>query len=70
MHLFIHSFVQILKFLYVLLQEFTPPASVVDPQGAWRASSPTDLLQVYINFLRGKVHLLLFSAQACQQDVS
>uniref|UniRef100_A0A3Q3X8W2 Erythropoietin n=1 Tax=Mola mola TaxID=94237 RepID=A0A3Q3X8W2_MOLML len=38
--------------------------------GTWRVSSATDLLQVHVNFLRGKVRLLLLDAQACQQDVS
>uniref|UniRef100_A0A3Q3EB78 Erythropoietin n=1 Tax=Labrus bergylta TaxID=56723 RepID=A0A3Q3EB78_9LABR len=30
----------------------------------------SNLLQVHVNFLRGKVRLLLLDAQACQQDVS
>ncbi|XP_028285410.1 erythropoietin isoform X2 [Parambassis ranga] len=52
------------------IQEYTPPATTVGLEGTWRASSATDLLQVYVNFLRGKVRLLLLDAQACQQDVS
>ncbi|XP_041635965.1 erythropoietin [Cheilinus undulatus] len=52
------------------IQEFTPPASAAGLEGTWTVSSPTDLLQVHVNFLRGKVRLLLLDAQACQQDVS
>nr|XP_024654273.1 erythropoietin isoform X2 [Maylandia zebra] len=52
------------------IQEFTPPANATDLEGTWRVSLATDLLQVHVNFLRGKVHLLLSSAQACKQDVS
>ncbi|XP_040886815.1 erythropoietin isoform X2 [Toxotes jaculatrix] len=52
------------------IQEFTPPASAAGLEGTWRVSSATDLLQVHVNFLRGKVRLLLLDAQACQQDVS
>lgn len=57
-------------FLCVVFQEYTPPASTVALEGTWRVSSATDLLQVHVNFLRGKVRLLLLDAQACQQDVS
>ncbi|XP_018559424.1 erythropoietin isoform X3 [Lates calcarifer] len=52
------------------IQEYTPPASTAGLEGTWRVSSATDLLQVHVNFLRGKVRLLLLDAQACQQDVS
>uniref|UniRef100_A0A8C9X1Y7 Erythropoietin n=1 Tax=Sander lucioperca TaxID=283035 RepID=A0A8C9X1Y7_SANLU len=52
------------------IQEYTPPASAAELEGTWRVSTATDLLQVHVNFLRGKVHLLLSDAQACQQDVS
>ncbi|KAK5893725.1 hypothetical protein CgunFtcFv8_006569 [Champsocephalus gunnari] len=52
------------------IQEYTPPASAAELEGTWRVSSATDLLQVHVNFLRGKVRLLLMDAQACQQDVS
>ncbi|TKS92657.1 Erythropoietin Precursor [Collichthys lucidus] len=52
------------------IQEYTPPASAAGLEGTWTASSATDLLQVHVNFLRGKVRLLLLDAQACQQDVS
>lgn len=57
-------------FLCILSQEFTPPANATDLEGTWRVSLATDLLQVHVNFLRGKVHLLLSSAQACKPDVS
>ncbi|TWW63326.1 erythropoietin isoform X1 [Takifugu flavidus] len=52
------------------IQEFTPPASAAEIEGTWRVSTATELLQVHINFLRGKVRLILLDAQACQQDVS
>ncbi|KAK2862741.1 hypothetical protein Q5P01_002274 [Channa striata] len=52
------------------IPEYTPPASVVGLDGTWTVSSTNDLLQVHVNFLRGKVRLLLLDAQACQQDVS
>ncbi|XP_055084792.1 erythropoietin isoform X2 [Periophthalmus magnuspinnatus] len=53
------------------LQEYSPPTSTTGLEGTWIVSSPTELLQVHLNFLRGKVRLLLLSAQACQQhDVS
>lgn len=52
------------------IQEYTPPASAADVEGTWRVSTATELLQVHVNFLRGKVRLLLMDAQACQQDVS
>lgn len=58
------------ELLCVLFQEYTPPASAAGLEGTWTASSATDLLQVHVNFLRGKVRLLLLDAQACQQDVS
>lgn len=54
----------------LLSQEYTPPASAAGLEGTWRVSTATDLLQVHVNFLRGKVRLLLLGAQACQQDVS
>lgn len=53
-----------------LVKEFAPPASAAEIDGTWRVSSATELLQVYVNFLRGKVRLILLDAQACQQDVS
>ncbi|XP_037832531.1 erythropoietin isoform X2 [Kryptolebias marmoratus] len=52
------------------IQEYTPPASAAGLQGTWQVSSAAELLQVHVNFLRGKVHLLLMDAQACRQNVS
>ncbi|XP_014865966.1 PREDICTED: erythropoietin isoform X2 [Poecilia mexicana] len=51
-------------------QEYTPPASAVGLEGTWRVSTAAELLQVHLNFLRGKVRLLLLDAQACQQEAS
>ncbi|XP_059933047.1 erythropoietin isoform X2 [Gadus macrocephalus] len=51
-------------------QEYVPTDSGLDGEDTWRVSTATELLQVYVNFLRGKLHLLLSGAQACQQDVS
>lgn len=56
--------------LCTVFQEYTPPASAPGLEGTWTVSSTMDLLQVHVNFLRGKVRLLLLDAQACQQDVS
>ncbi|XP_057710067.1 erythropoietin isoform X2 [Corythoichthys intestinalis] len=52
------------------IPEYTPPEGSAGQDSTWRASTAGDLLQVHINFLRGKVRLLLTDAQACQQDVS
>ncbi|KAM4611458.1 erythropoietin [Polymixia lowei] len=52
------------------IQEYTPSAGATGGEETWNVSSAPDLLQVYVNFLRGKVRLLLSDAQACQQDVS
>jgi hypothetical protein len=52
------------------LQEYVPTDGGPAGEDTWRVSTATELLQVYVNFLRGKVHLLLSGAQACQQDVS
>ncbi|XP_056299181.1 erythropoietin [Pseudoliparis swirei] len=52
------------------IPEYSPPTSAAGLEGTWTAASATDLLQVHVNFLRGKVRLLLLDAQACQQDVS
>ncbi|CAL8326685.1 unnamed protein product [Lota lota] len=51
-------------------QEYVPTDGGPDGEDTWRVSTAQELLQVYVNFLRGKVHLLLSGAQACQQDVS
>lgn len=52
------------------IQEYSPPQTGVEQEGTWTVSSATDLLQVHLNFLRGKVRLLLLGAPACQHDVS
>lgn len=52
------------------IQEYSPPASAAEVEGAWTVSSATELLQVHLNFLRGKVPLLLHGAQACQHNAS
>lgn len=52
------------------IQEYSPPASAVELQGTWTVLTATEVLQVHLNFLRGKVRLLLLGAQACQPDVS
>lgn len=57
-------------FFCLLFQEYTAPTSAAGLEGTWTVSSATDLLQVHVNFLRGKVRLLLLDAQACQPDVS
>ncbi|KAK7909382.1 hypothetical protein WMY93_014066 [Mugilogobius chulae] len=49
------------------IQEYSPPADAAGLEGTWTVSTPTELLQVHLNFLRGKMRLLLLSAQACQQ---
>ncbi|KAG7240086.1 hypothetical protein INR49_027940 [Caranx melampygus] len=64
----LHSINAVLRSLNI--QEYTPPASAAELEGTWTVSSAADLFQVYINFLRGKVRLLLSDAQACHQDVS
>ncbi|XP_023202903.1 erythropoietin isoform X1 [Xiphophorus maculatus] len=64
----LHSITAVLRSLN--FQEYTPPASTVGPEGTWRVSTATELLQVHLNFLRGKVRLLLLDAQACQQEAS
>uniref|UniRef100_A0A4W4G8A1 Erythropoietin n=1 Tax=Electrophorus electricus TaxID=8005 RepID=A0A4W4G8A1_ELEEL len=42
----------------------------LDIQETWRVSSASELFQVHINFLRGKVRLLLANAPVCQQGIS
>ncbi|KAG7262538.1 hypothetical protein CRUP_011548 [Coryphaenoides rupestris] len=51
--------------------EYDPTAGVpANGEETWRVSTGPELLQVYLNFLRGKVFMLLSRAQACQQDGS
>ncbi|XP_061620159.1 erythropoietin isoform X1 [Phyllopteryx taeniolatus] len=52
------------------IPEYAPPASSAGLENTWRASTAANLLQAHVNFLRGKVRLLLADAQACQQEVS
>ncbi|XP_030636766.1 erythropoietin [Chanos chanos] len=52
------------------IQEYIPPAGVLGEQETWRVSSASELFQVHVNFLRGKVRLLLANAPVCQQDAS
>lgn len=52
------------------IQEHIPPTRAAGLEGTWIVSSAADLLKDYVNFLRGKVQLLLSGAQACQTDVS
>lgn len=62
------SLSSVLRSLHI--QDYSPPDSTMGLEGTWTVSSATELLQVHLNFLRGKVRLLLLSAQACQHDVS
>lgn len=55
---------QVLRSLNI--QEYTIP----NREETWQVSSVSELLQVHVNFLRGKVRLLLTNAPACHQDVS
>ncbi|XP_076843466.1 erythropoietin isoform X2 [Brachyhypopomus gauderio] len=59
---------QVLRSLSI--QDYVPIAGALDTQETWRVSSASDLFQVHINFLRGKVRLLLAKAPVCQQDIS
>ncbi|XP_045068101.1 erythropoietin-like isoform X2 [Coregonus clupeaformis] len=53
------------------IQEYTPPAEGVSGgEETWRVSSASELLQVHVNFLRGKVQLLLSNAPVCYQGGS
>ncbi|KAK1797197.1 hypothetical protein P4O66_008586, partial [Electrophorus voltai] len=52
------------------LDDYVPIAGGLDIQETWRVSSASELFQVHINFLRGKVRLLLANAPVCQQGIS
>ncbi|KAM9827372.1 erythropoietin [Neosynchiropus ocellatus] len=52
------------------IQDYTPPDSITDLEGTWSVSTAAELLEVHVNFLRGKLRLLLQGAQACQQDAN
>ncbi|XP_024259455.1 erythropoietin isoform X1 [Oncorhynchus tshawytscha] len=48
------------------IQECNPPAGGVSGgEETWRVSSASELLQVHVNFLRGKLQLLLSNAPIC-----
>ncbi|XP_066537921.1 erythropoietin isoform X1 [Hoplias malabaricus] len=64
----IASIGQVLRSLSI--QDYVPTPGGIDIQETWRVSSALELFQVHINFLRGKVRLLLANAPVCQQDVS
>ncbi|KAM8881316.1 erythropoietin isoform 1-T1 [Synchiropus picturatus] len=50
------------------IQDYTPPDSITDLDGTWSVTSAAELLEVHVNFLRGKLRLLMQGAQACQPD--
>ncbi|KAJ8008410.1 hypothetical protein DPEC_G00104530 [Dallia pectoralis] len=60
----IFSIGQVLRSLN--FQEYPPPGVGVSGAETWSVSSASELLQVHVNFLRGKVQLLLSNAAACQ----
>uniref|UniRef100_A0A4W4G7W3 Erythropoietin n=1 Tax=Electrophorus electricus TaxID=8005 RepID=A0A4W4G7W3_ELEEL len=64
----IASIGQVLRSLSI--QDYVPIAGGLDIQETWRVSSASELFQVHINFLRGKVRLLLANAPVCQQGIS
>ncbi|XP_026791810.1 erythropoietin isoform X2 [Pangasianodon hypophthalmus] len=61
----IASLKQVLRSLSI--QDYVP--TVGGTEETWRVSSASELFQVHINFLRGKVRLLLANAPVCQQHV-
>ncbi|XP_072543519.1 erythropoietin [Salminus brasiliensis] len=64
----IASIGQVLRSLSI--QDYVPTAAGIDLQETWKVSSAPELFQVQVNFLRGKVRLLLANAPVCQQDIS
>ncbi|KAG7330346.1 hypothetical protein KOW79_006568 [Hemibagrus wyckioides] len=60
----IASLKQVLRSLSI--QDYVP--TVGGTGETWTVSSASELFQVHINFLRGKVHLLLANAPVCQQN--
>ncbi|XP_007250217.2 erythropoietin isoform X2 [Astyanax mexicanus] len=64
----IASIGQVLRSLSI--QDYVPTVSGIDLQETWQVSSAPELFQVHINFLRGKVRLLLANAPVCKQEVS
>ncbi|TRY85269.1 hypothetical protein DNTS_013223 [Danionella cerebrum] len=59
---------QVLRSLSI--PEYVPLTSSEEDKEMQKVSSISELFQVHINFLRGKVRLLLANAPACQQGVS
>ncbi|KTG21491.1 hypothetical protein cypCar_00019750 [Cyprinus carpio] len=53
-----------------ILREYVPPTSDGEDKEMQKVSSISELFQVHINFLRGKVRLLLANAPVCHQGVS
>ncbi|XP_062849380.1 erythropoietin [Trichomycterus rosablanca] len=64
----IASIRQVLRSLSI--QDYVPTAGSIDVQDTWRVSSASELFQVHVNFLRGKVRLLLANAPVCQHNTS
>ncbi|XP_051579287.1 erythropoietin [Myxocyprinus asiaticus] len=64
----IASIRQVLRSLSI--PEFVPPTSDEEDQETQKVYSISELFQVHINFLRGKVRLLLANAPVCHQGVS
>nr|ALZ45043.1 erythropoietin [Schizopyge nukiangensis] len=64
----IASIRQVLRSLSI--PEYVPPTSGGEDKEMQKVSSISELFQVHINFLRGKVRLLLANAPVCHQGVS
>uniref|UniRef100_A0A8C1X947 Erythropoietin n=1 Tax=Cyprinus carpio TaxID=7962 RepID=A0A8C1X947_CYPCA len=64
----IASIRQVLRSLSI--PDYVPPASDGEDKEMQKVSSISELFQVHINFLRGKVRLLLANAPVCHQGVS
>ncbi|XP_052008068.1 erythropoietin-like [Xyrauchen texanus] len=64
----IASIRQVLRSLSI--PEFVPPYSGEEEKETQKVYSISELFQVHINFLRGKVRLLLANAPVCHQGVS
>ncbi|XP_017327325.1 erythropoietin isoform X1 [Ictalurus punctatus] len=61
----IASLKQVLRSLSI--QDYVPTSG--GTEDTWKVSSASELFQVHINFLRGKVRLLLSNAPICQQHI-
>ncbi|XP_046708483.1 erythropoietin isoform X1 [Silurus meridionalis] len=62
----IASLKQVLRSLSI--QDYVPTGGGTEE--TWRVSSASELFQVHINFLRGKVYLVLRNAPVCQQQIT